>query len=384
MDRIRDPWLRALSILLVLIAGLYLAGMVWSLLVQLADILVLFFFAWLVAFMLEPAIALVQERRALPRPLAVTAVYLSLLIVLASIGLWVVPALVSQLMAIAQLWPAYAENLTAQAIQLHQELAAHGFDPYPELWSDPQELARRLASIGPPLLGNAVGLARGAATTLVDLVLVFVLSIYLSLDSRRLTHGAVQAVPARWRDDLVYFMESVRRAFGGFIRGQLVLSSLYGLATALVMYLAGLDFVLATSVFGALMMLIPFLGPILALGPPIVIALLQHPERAWWILVLLSALQIVVLNVVAPRVMSQSVGMHPLLVIAAVLVGAKLAGVWGALFGVPVAGVAVAMASFYRLTVEERRLRAATLPGADGHAPHASAPPEEPTAQRSA
>jgi hypothetical protein len=71
-------------------------------------------------------------------------------------------------------------------------------------------------------------------------------------------------------------------------------------------------------------------------------------------------------------------------VIAAVLVGAKLAGVWGALFGVPVAGVVVAMVSFYRLTVEERRLRAATLPGAEGVALGASAPPEEPTTQRSA
>src|ERR671933_967564 len=82
VDRIRDPWLRALSILLVLIAGLYLAGMVWALLVQLADILVLFFFAWLVAFMLEPAVAMVQERRGMRRPGAVLLVYVALLAVL--------------------------------------------------------------------------------------------------------------------------------------------------------------------------------------------------------------------------------------------------------------------------------------------------------------
>src|SRR5947208_16865086 len=82
VDRIRDPWLRALSVLLVLIAGLYLAGMVWSLLLQLADILVLFFFAWLVAFMLEPAVAMIQERRGLRRPWAVSVVYLALLTVL--------------------------------------------------------------------------------------------------------------------------------------------------------------------------------------------------------------------------------------------------------------------------------------------------------------
>src|SRR3954454_16000376 len=94
VDRIRDPWLRALSILLVLIAGLYLAGMVWALLVQLADILVLFFFAWLVAFMLEPAVAAVQERRGLRRIHAVSLVYAALLAVIAGTAFGLLPTVV--------------------------------------------------------------------------------------------------------------------------------------------------------------------------------------------------------------------------------------------------------------------------------------------------
>src|SRR5579875_2234036 len=95
-DRVRDPWLRALSILLVLIAGLYLAGMVWALLLQFADILVLFFFAWLVAFMLEPAVAMVQERRGVRRPWAVSLVYLALLVVLVATTFWLAPTIVNQ------------------------------------------------------------------------------------------------------------------------------------------------------------------------------------------------------------------------------------------------------------------------------------------------
>ncbi len=73
--------------------------------------------------------------------------------------------------------------------------------------------------------------------------------------------------------------------------------------------------------------------------------------------ILLLLLQQVVLNVLSPKVMSQSVGMHPLLVLLALLVGANLAGVWGAVFAVPVAGVIVAMLAFYRMTVGERKLR---------------------------
>lgn len=361
MDHIRDPWLRALTILLVLIAGLYLAGMVWAIMVQFADILILFFFGWLVAFMFEPAVAFAQERRGLPRPAAVAVVYLLLLATLVAVAFWLVPALVAQLIAIAQQWPVYVDNAMAYASDLYQDLASRGFDPYPDLWGNYQETLRRLEGLGPPLLANVLAFARGAAAAAMDVMIVLVLSVYLMLDTRRITHAALSAVPANQHDDLIYFMESVRRAFGGFLRGQLVLSGLYGLLTAAVMSLAGLDFTLVASVFAALVMLVPFLGPVLAVLPPTIIALLLHPDRAWWIVIVLVAAQFAVLNVVSPRVMSQTVGMHPLLVFVAVLVGAKVAGLWGALFGVPIAGVVVAMIAFYRLTLEERRVRAAAV-----------------------
>lgn len=377
MDRIRDPWLRALSILLVLIAGLYLAGMVWALLVQLADILVLFFLGWVVAFMLEPAVAFAQERYGLPRGAAVGTVYLGLLAVLVGASVWLAPALVNQLIAMAQQWPTYVDNVTHYANLLHEEALERGLALSPDLWSDYEQLLRRFASVGPPLVANAVAFARGATAAVTDGVIVLVLSVYLLLDSRRITHALVQAVPPHTRDDLLYFMDSVRRAFGGFLRGQLILGVLYGLGTAAVMTAAGLDFTLVASVFAALMMLIPFLGQVLAVLPPAAIALLIHPEHVWWIVLLLVALQAVLLNVVAPRVMGHTVGVHPLLVFVAVLVGAKVAGIWGALFGVPIAGVAVAMIAFYRLTIEERRQRAAGLARGNGALPGEDRLPRE-------
>src|SRR5579884_3109099 len=310
--------------------------MVWALLLQFADILVLFFFAWLVAFMLEPAVAMVQERRGVRRPWAVSLVYLALLVVLVATTFWLAPTIVNQVALVGQQWPSYIENTTYYASELQRALAARGVDVSPELWGDYQELSRRLATLGPPLLANFVTLARGAAAVLMDVVIVLVLSFYLLLDTGRLTHAAVRAVPAHLRDDLVYFMESVRRAFGGFLRGQLVLSISYGIGTGVVMSMAGLEFTLLASVFAALVMLIPFLGPVLAVAPPALLALLVYPERVWWILLALVGLQLALLNVVSPRVMSRTVGMHPLLVFAAVLVGAKFAGLWGALFGVPV------------------------------------------------
>jgi hypothetical protein len=71
----------------------------------------------------------------------------------------------------------------------------------------------------------------------------------------------------------------------------------------------------------------------------VILTIILQPQNTWWVFISLFILQFVVINVLMPRIMSQSVGLHPLLVFAAVLVGARVGGGWGAIFGVPVAAM---------------------------------------------
>jgi hypothetical protein len=123
------------------------------------------------------------------------------------------------------------------------------------------------------------------------------------------------------------------------------------------------------------LMMIPFVGPPLALVLPISIAIFEAPGSALVVTILVILLQMVIVNVVAPKVMSSAVGVHPLLVFVGILAGAKLAGVWGAVFGVPAVAVIAAMAVFYHELSQERRTR-----GASSVAPEAS-PVSEPEHQ---
>jgi predicted PurR-regulated permease PerM len=90
---------------------------------------------------------------------------------------------------------------------------------------------------------------------------------------------------------------------------------------------------------------------------PVAIALVTRPEAAIFLFVALLALQQVIFHLLAPRILSQQVGLHPLLVFFAVLTGVRVAGVWGAIFGVPIVAVLSTMISFYRATQEERAAR---------------------------
>lgn len=353
----RDPWFRILIILLVVIAASYLTGLVWELAVRFADILLLLVLAWILAFALEPVTLFLETRLPVNRAAAVGVVYLGLLIVLTLLTLLLVPVVALQVSQIGTNLPAYIANVSAWLLSLQDALAQRGLEPSAPTLLDYREIATRVAALGPIIVNNALALATGVASVLFSLVLVLMLSFYIALDGARFSSAILQAVPADRRDDVTYLFYSTHRAFGGFIRGQLIQAIVYGAATALVMTIADLGYVAVASIFSTGIMMVPFIGPILAMIPPIIVALFIHPEKVWWVFLLLLLLQQLLLNVVAPRLMSKTVGMHPLLVLVSLLVGAKVAGAWGAIFAVPVAGVVVAMVSFYRMTVDERKLR---------------------------
>src|SRR4029077_11190187 len=132
---------------------------------------------------------------------------------------------------------------------------------------------------------------------------------------------------------------TVARAFGGFLRAQLVLVAFQAILVTLIWVIFGLPYLFLVATLSALAMFIPFFGPPLALVPPIIAAWFYG--SAWFIpiAIVLIAVQTVAVNWLQPRLMRGALGMHPILVLVALLVGAQVAGVWGALFGIPVVAV---------------------------------------------
>ena len=359
---IRDPWLRALSVLGCGIAGFFLIGLLWQVVVEFADIILLFFLAWLVAFVLEPVVGTLVEGR-LPRLAAIGLTYVTLLVWLILSVILLVPALSLQIVEVARNLPAYVEQtttvLTAVQASVNEWLTGHGSPLLIDLKSalNPQELSRRADALGPPILSNAIGFATGAATLLVQVVIMLILSFYFMVDGARLAESVITALPLRAQDDARFLIASIHRAFAGFLRGQMIQSLVGGVGTGLIMSALQVDYALLSSVVAALVLLIPFLGPVLAVVLPVAIALLTHPEVTVYLFIALLALQQVIFNVLAPRILSQQVGLHPLLVFFAVLTGARVAGVWGAIFGVPIVAVLTTMISFYRGNQEQRAAR---------------------------
>jgi len=355
----RDPWLRALIIVLTIIAGLYLGQMVWSLVGQIADLILVFAFAWIISFVLQPSVLALTRIPWLPRPAAVITVYLALLVALSVTVIALLPALATQSALAAVEAPSVADRIAGWASGVLTFLNERGLS----VPTFSEQLPRAFEVAGTFIVANALTLVVGAGSALVQVVLSLVLSLYLMLDGNRIGNYMREALPPRYRDDFIYFVSSVYAAFGGFLRGQIIQALVYGLGVALIMAVMGLPFVALASVLAGIAIFIPFFGPALGIFPPLLVVLATDLSRAPIVLLLTFALNFLVINLVAPKVMSEQIGLHPIVVLGAVLIGARLAGPWGAIFAVPVAAVIVTMVSFYKLNIAERRERVLEVTG---------------------
>lgn len=356
-----NRWLQALIILLVLIASVYLLELLWKLGQRFAGIVLLFFLAWTVAFALTPLIEAMVARR-IPRLLAVTSLYAIIVLAVLVFAVLAVPAIVQQVNLLAGSIPASSSAIMASIDRAHSDLVARGVsDDF--LVSAAKTAADRIDNLSAQVMANSLTLPVRFATGLFDGIVVLVLSFYMALDGPSIMRKLLSLVPPAYRRTANLFVDSVSSSFGGFIRTQLVLALVAALFTGLVMRLFGLGYVLTVAVVCGLIMLVPMVGNILALAPPVVVALIQAQEKwtALWVFLVLWAAQQVLLNIIAPRLLGQSVGLHPLLVFFAMLLGASTAGAWGAIFGVPIVAVGVVMARhFYRVVLSQTPLFAGT------------------------
>jgi predicted PurR-regulated permease PerM len=360
---------RILLILLIVLAALFLAQMLWQLASGFADLLLLFLLGWLVAFVLNPVVFQLSEHpvphtliralepmlgaerarqwkmRRLSRGLVVVIIYLFLVLVVVVLVAMFAPTAITQLSVLARQMPEYMARAPEASGWIQDRLARFGLNL--KVDDAVRAATAGLQGYAATLIQNALGIFTSLLSLLANLFFVLILGFIITLDGPRLRHRVLRVVPNSFNDEIEFLERSIDKTFGGFIRGQLIQSGLQLGATAIVMTIFGLDFVVIASLFAGLFMLIPLVGPFLALLPPLLVVVIESPGVTVWVLVILFAIQFVIVNVLMPRMMSEAVGLHPLLVFAAILFSVKIAGFWGAFFGIPVAGVLWAMGKFF-------------------------------------
>jgi predicted PurR-regulated permease PerM len=186
---------------------------------------------------------------------------------------------------------------------------------------------------------------RSFTTSLLSGLVIFVIgpimAFYLLVDLPRLQRGAMALVPPGRREEMRSLMDRISQAVGGFFRGQLLVALFVGVASSIGLWAVGLPFWLLVGIVAGVFNLVPLIGPFIAGGLAVVIALVGgEPLTALWAALVLLAVQQLDNHLISPNVMSRTVQLHPVVVMLALLVGASFAGLFGMLVIVPLVAVA--------------------------------------------
>ncbi len=350
---------------LVVLAILYLAFQVfalgWVAVAQVADVIIIFVAAWALAYLLSPLVNRIDTGTPLNRTLAVVVVYIAIALVLVLIGLLVVPPLVAQLNDLVTRGPEYGERASQLAASLQTTLERVGIRV--DLTEFYGTLPRRLGDLAAADAADILGVVSATAAVFFNVTLVLIIAFLMLNDGDSMWHRFTRALSPELGSEAELLRHSADRSFGGFIRGSLILGLIYAIATLAILVPLGVPYAGVLALVSGLTMIIPFFGPIIAMIPVIAVTFLGAPDRLLIVFILVLAVQQVLLNVVSPRIMSRSIGIHPIFIFLALLLGAKLAGFWGVFLAVPVAGIVNTFLRYsYELAAGRRtRVQAATL-----------------------
>ena len=354
----RNFWFRATLVVVVLSAAIYVFGALGRLWGFLGDLLLIFFFAYLVGSLLIHVVNSLMRIPRMPRPLAVLLVYLALITAVVDLIILVIPATVRQVIDLAEQipgWVAGAPDLVARldelligvGIQLDlKDLLQEQLDALSNSADTTREIV--IANAG-EILQNVLWIGFGVS-------LVVVISFYIVLDGGRRLNEALKVLPPRAERETRFVLLTIDETFHGYVRGILLISLIYGVGTATIMTVTGLEAALPVAIISSVLLAVPFIGDWLALALPLIVAAASGDFVTF--LIVLGALlfiQQVMLNLLTPRILGHAVRMPAMLVVIAVVIGARLAGVPGALLGVPTAAVIYTLSVHYGTGIRARR-----------------------------
>ena len=331
-----------LVLLLVGLLGLWVAARAARSVVEIIIV------ASFIALMLNPFVAFLGHR-GIPRGVAIPLAYISLLLIIAGIGLALAQPITNQVNAFQRNVPQLVREANKTLSNVQTFFNAHGIHIQVKKQGQTalDTIQSKVLKSSSSLLSFTTSLLKSAAGAAISLVLIFVMSVYLLVYGRQ-----IGTLVRRWLPDADGTPEDdyptrVQRAVGGYVRGQLLFSVVMGTTAGVALWLFGLvgifhdgrTYAFAFGAFFGVMELVPFIGPVLGAIPPIAVALFENPLTALWVVLLFIVLQQLEGHVVAPQIFSHALRINPLLVIIALLFGDAIYGIIGALMALPVAAV---------------------------------------------
>jgi predicted PurR-regulated permease PerM len=258
--------------------------------------------------------------------------------IILGLGALLVVTAAAQVTTLVHNLPAYSHEVQHLEPQIVRVLRPFGVTDA-KFHTAEQHVTSYLQSIGTSIAADSLDIVTTILGAIIDVVLVLILSVYLTANGTRIARGLQQQTPTRQRRHTALLINIVNQVVGGYVRGQLTLAALIGVLVGLGMVVLHVRYAVLLGILAFFMEFIPVIGVLISGAVCVIVALFQGWILALVVLGYFVFVHVIEGDVVGPRIMAHAVGIHPATALVALVAGTELFGVWGALLAAPLAGL---------------------------------------------
>jgi len=297
------------------------------------DVLIILLVVGIISIALEPFVVKLEKDR-IPRSVSVIVLYATLLILIGLAFYFIIPPVAVQIKELAINLPYYSTRIS--------EVNLGNIAPVSSILDS---VSSSLSGIAGGVLGTFVSIFGG----IVYAITIFALTFYALIDSEGIRRSLATLIPYSHKSKLQETIAKISSKLGDWLRGQLVLMLIVGFLDFSILAILGIKYALTLGLLSGLLEIVPVVGPIISALTAVSVAFISG-EPLWKVAVILLAYIVVQQlenNILVPKIMQKAIGLSPLLVIIAILIGNRLLGLGGAILAIPVAaGIQVVLEEY--------------------------------------
>ena len=294
------------------------------------EILAILFVSLIFASAVDPWVDWMQSKK-IPRGLGIIFIYLIMFGVVGAVVVAIIPPIIEQINELLVNFPMIFEKVISGFQYLRDYSIEHGIldsvkDNFGSLSGNLQNAA-----------GGVFSTVSGIFGGIISFFFVLIMTFYMVVEENALKKVVWSVAPKKHQIYIMKLVNRMQKKIGLWLRGQLILSLIIFTLTYVALLILGVEYALVLALIAGLTEFVPYLGPLLASVPAVFLAYTQDPVLAIFVLVLYYVIQLVENNIIVPKLMQKVIGLNPIISIAVLLIGFKVAGVVGAILSIPVA-----------------------------------------------
>lgn len=320
-----------IALLLLLLIIVFLFYLFWN---KIMDNIYPFIISIFIAYLLNPLVSK-MEAKGIKRSVGILIIYIIFISFLFFICFYMIPVIIKDIAKLLNNLPGYTIKFRDTIIFLQDKYSKSGLPVGMKNAIDNNLIKFEYFTTG--LLESFITTIISALSKLLSIALIPILLYYFLKDFKVITEKVKLFIPRNYRKQVSRISISIDDVFGNYIRTQIILSIIIAVMTTIALLFLKVDFALIIGIVNGITNIIPYFGPIIGAVPAVLIALLQSPVKALYTVIILTIIQQIESDIICPKIMSESVGLHPLTVIFSLIIGGEIFGIPGLILGVPVA-----------------------------------------------